>query len=225
MPFVVTELKVWEHRILLLNNIYFSCIPRKYQFHWKYNIFAIITIFSSKINFLHKNISFFDYLSRQYEKFFYQKIFPEIFGLIFVRNPYNFDIYNLTFSDYGLLFHILIRVCCADFLYFGRTKNEIFEPTTRRKHETWIPRTRLQESTTTPRGVTPHPRNDDNIFISNFFKLWDTMKKMAICWYADTGLSCCLIIWNLFFWWASRDFCSISRLLFRAFLGGCLSCM
>lgn len=85
---------------------------------------------------LYKNISFFYILSRQYEKFFYQKIFPEIFGLIFVRNPYNFDIYNLTFSDYGLLFHILIRVRCAGFLYFGRTKNEVFEPTTRRKHET-----------------------------------------------------------------------------------------
>ena len=65
-----------------------------------------------------------------------KNIFPEIFVLIFVRNPYNFDIYNLTFSDYGLLFHILIRVRCADFLYFGRTKNEVFEPTTRRKHET-----------------------------------------------------------------------------------------
>ncbi|RAL55957.1 hypothetical protein BLM37_00215 [Candidatus Gracilibacteria bacterium GN02-873] len=110
-----------------------------------------------------------------------KNIFPEIFVLIFVRNPYNFDIYNLTFSDYGLLFHILIRACRADFLYFGRAKNEIFEPTTRRKHQTGIPRARLQEGTAPPRGVTPHPRNADNIFISNFFKLGDTMKKMAIC--------------------------------------------
>ena len=91
--------------------------------------------------------------------------------MIFVRNPYNFDIYNLTFSDYGLLFHILIRVCRADFLCCGRTKNEIFEPAARRKHQTRIPRTRLQKSAATPYCVVAHTRDDDNFFISNFCKL------------------------------------------------------
>ena len=100
-----------------------------------------------------------------------KNIFPEIFVLIFVRNPYNFDIYNLTFSDYGLLFHILIRVCRADFLCCGRTKNEIFEPAARRKHQTRIPRTRLQKSAATPYCVVAHTGDDDNFFISNFCKL------------------------------------------------------
>lgn len=88
-----------------------------------------------------------------------------------MRNPYNFDIYNLIFSDYGLLFHILIRVCRADFLCCGRTKNEIFEPAARRKHQTRIPRTRLQKSAATPYCVVAHTRDDDNFFISNFCKL------------------------------------------------------
>ena len=84
------------------------------------------------------------YFVKEIRKILIQKnIFPEIFVLIFVRNPYNFDIYNLIFSDYGLLFHILIRVCRANFLCCGRTKNEIFEPAARRKHQTRIPRTRL----------------------------------------------------------------------------------
>ena len=116
-----------------------------------------------------------------------KNIFPEIFVLIFVRNPYNFDIYNLTFSDYGLLFHILIRVCRANFLCCGRTKNEIFEPAARRKHQTRIPRTRLQKSAATPYCIVAHTRDDNNFFISNFCKLWDIMRKMAICWYADIG--------------------------------------
>ncbi len=112
------------------------------------------------------------YFVKEIRKILIQKnIFPEIFVLIFVRNPYNFDIYNLTFSDYGLLFHILIRVCRADFLCCGRTKNEIFEPAARRKHQTRIPRTRLQKSAATPYCVVAHTRDDDNFFISNFCKL------------------------------------------------------